>query len=406
MQMEMLIPRRATVSPEEFQAYLAEGAEVEPFHASVVDVAADLSRRIFKDAEARKYPELLALAYWTRKAELQRLTDQYHSLRREDRFLVPRGIIFHLPPRNVDTMFVYSWLLALLTGNRNIIRLSSQRSESTNVLLRLVSDALANAPGSVRDGTVIVSYGHEEALTNLLSAVCDVRVIWGGDGTVATIRRSPLPPHAREITFPDRYSMAAIQARSYEELPEERRQRLVEQFFNDSYWFDQMACSSPRLVIWCGQPSQTKAASRDFFSRLAAHVARTRYSLPAAASIHKLAFACSAVLDLPVTDCQWHPGLIVLTLDSLAGFQRTHPGGGMFFEVHLERLLALAPMLQRRDQTLTWFGFKLDELHTLIRNLNGRALDRLVPIGQALQFHRFWDGYDLLQEFCRQVYIE
>jgi hypothetical protein len=29
-----------------------------------------------------------------------------------------------------------------------------------------------------------------------------------------------------------------------------------------------------------------------------------------------------------------------------------------------------------------------------------------VPIGQALQFHRYWDGYDLLQEFCRCVYIE
>jgi len=37
--------------------------------------------------------------------------------------------------------------------------------------------------------------------------------------------------------------------------------------------------------------------------------------------------------------------------------------------------------------------------------LNGRALDRIVPIGQALQFGRFWDGNDLLQAFCRQVFI-
>ena len=42
----------------------------------------------------------------------------------------------------------------------------------------------------------------------------------------------------------------------------------------------------------------------------------------------------------------------------------------------------------------------------LFQRLNGNAIDRVVPIGQALQFHRFWDGYDLLQEFCRCVYLE
>jgi hypothetical protein len=32
-------------------------------------------------------------------------------------------------------------------------------------------------------------------------------------------------------------------------------------------------------------------------------------------------------------------------------------------------------------------------------------VDRIVPVGQALQFQRFWDGYDLLQELTRHVYI-
>mgnify|MGYP001581189159 FL=1 len=105
-------------------------------------------------------------------------------------------------------------------------------------------------------------------------------------------------------------------------------------------------------------------------------------------------------------ECRRYKGLTVLTLGSLVGFQRSHPGGGLFFEAHLENLLELTTFLGRRDQTLTWFGFAPDELHALVWNLNGRAIDRIVPIGQALQFHRFWDGNDLLQEFCRCVYIE
>jgi len=406
MQIEMLLPQQRVIALEELRSLLAGSTAAEPFHESVVDASVDLSQRIFHDPEARAYPELLALAYWMRKAEMNRLTAQFRSLQLDHRVLTPRGLVFHLPPRNVDTIFVYSWLLAALTGNRSVVRLSPQRSESTSILLRLLRETLAAAAEPARSGTTIVSYGHEEEPTEMLSALCDARVIWGGDQTVEIIRRSPLAPHAKEITFPDRYSLSAIRADAYAGLPEEKRDYLADQFFNDSYWFDQLACSSPRLVVWCGTGPETRSASADFFRRVAGCVERRRYVLPAAASMQKLVYACSAILNSTVEECRRYKGLIVLTLASLAGFQRSHPGGGLFFEAHLESLLELTAFLGRRDQTLTWFGFTPEELHALVRSLNGRAIDRIVPIGQALQFHRFWDGYDLLQEFCRCVYIE
>lgn len=406
MQIEMLLPQQRMIALDELRSLLTGGATAQPFHASVVDASIDLSQRIFHDSEARAYPELLALAYWMRKAEMTRLTAQFHSLRLDHRVLNPRGLVFHLPPRNVDTIFVYSWLLAALTGNRSVVRLSPQRSESTSILLRLLRGTLASAAEPASGGTTIVSYGHEEEPTKMLSALCDARVIWGGDQTVEIIRRLPLAPHAKEITFPDRYSLSAIRADTYAALSEDKRDYLADQFFNDSYWFDQLACSSPRLVVWCGDGSNTRDASKDFFNRVAGCVERRRYVLPAAASMQKLVYACSAILNCPVEECRRSKGLTVLTLGSLADFQRSHPGGGLFFEAHLESLLELTAFLGRRDQTLTWFGFTSDELHALVRSLNGRAIDRIVPIGQALQFHRFWDGNDLLQEFCRCVYIE
>src|SRR5215831_2827238 len=218
MQIEMLLPHQQVLPLEELRSILLRTGSAEPFNGAVVNASIDLSLRIFRDEEARGYPELLALAYWMRKAEITRLCGQFRSLQVDERILTPRGLVFHLPPHNVDTMFVYSWLLAALTGNCSVIRLSPQLSQSTSILLRLLRETLAGAAEPARSSTRIISYGHEEEPTALLSASCDVRVIWGGDHTVETIRRIPLAPHAREITFPDRYSLSAIRADAYTRL--------------------------------------------------------------------------------------------------------------------------------------------------------------------------------------------
>jgi Acyl-CoA reductase (LuxC) len=407
MPVELLLPpRRGPVELDELASWCSRGRPAPPFDPSVTGACASLSQLIMRDRQARAYPELTALAYWIRQAEIARLREEFLRLGRADRLLAPRGTVFHLPPRNVDTMFVYSWLLSALTGNRNVIRLSPLRSESTDVLLRLFGQALGAAASPAAESTLVVSYGHEEAPTALLSSLCDVRVIWGGDQTVAAIRRSPLPPHARELTFPDRYSLSALRAGAYLELSAEDRTRLADQFFNDCFWFDQMACSSPRLTIWCGAPGPCRDASADFFPRVATCAARRQYVVPAATSMRKLVFSASAAIERPVSACRRLTELTVLTLDTLAGFDRAHCGGGLFFEVQLEQLATLAPALGRKDQTLTTFGFEEEELRQFAGLLNGGAIDRIVPIGQALQFGRFWDGLDLLQEFCRHIHLD
>ncbi|MGB8733297.1 MAG: acyl-CoA reductase [Candidatus Sulfotelmatobacter sp.] len=404
MPVELLFPQQGPVSLTDLQAKLVAGSVTQPFEASVVDACVNLSQRILRDPGARRYPELLALAFWMRKAELHRLHQQFDLLQREDRLLVPCGTVFHLPPRNVDTMFVYSWLLSALTGNFNVIRLSPQRSGSTDELLRFFCETLEHAGPPAREGTWIVSYGHEEEPTEALSALCDMRVIWGGDHTVSTIRRIPIPPHARETVFADRFSLAAIEAASYLDLNESRRAVLAKKFFDDAFWFDQMACSSPRLVVWCGTQAKTLAASADFFPRVNDY-AMSHTKVEPGQSMHRFLSSCLAVLDRPVTDYRRFPALSVLTLASLSDLSRDHPGGSFFLECQVERLAEIVPALRRRDQTLTWFGFSPEELKTMAVTLNGRALDRIVPIGQALQFGRFWDGNDLLQSFCRQVFI-
>jgi hypothetical protein len=62
-------------------------------------------------------------------------------------------------------------------------------------------------------------------------------------------------------------------------------------------------------------------------------------------------------------------------------------------------------VITRKDQTITAFGWHSQELREFVRAILGRGVDRVVPIGQALQFNRYWDGYDLFTEFTRTIYV-
>jgi hypothetical protein len=217
---------------------------------------------------ARKYPELMALAFWMRKANLARLERSFIE-EVGQRLLVPRGTVFHLAPSNVDTIFIYSWFLALLSGNRNIIRISSKRSEQSFALIQTIIDLLDDAKHSdIAIRNLLIRYPANDEITSSLSAVCDVRVIWGGNNTVEQIRSIPIPPTSLDIAFANKYSIAIIHAQEWILKSDFYRAAEVEKFWNDAYWFDQMGCSSPRLVLWVGNKELVDRAAQNFWELL------------------------------------------------------------------------------------------------------------------------------------------
>ena len=406
MTVEQVVPASASVELSDvLDAFAQPRATLEPFSDAVLQFCAEFSNALFKDAEARSFPELQALAFWMRKAELLRMREEFEKLATAASVRVPRGLVFHVPPTNVDTIFLYSWLVAVLTGNRNIIRLSPRASRQTQVICRIFNSSLQAAGSALRCNTVVLRYGHEIEITAQISVAADVRIMWGGDATIRTIGAIPVAPHSTQLTFPDRYSFAVISAGRYLEASPDRRERLAEECFNDIFWFDQMACSSPRLLLWQGQPAQAAAASREFMVLLKAQTERKRYRVQPATRLDRFTFACAAAIDQTADAYQDLQQFTVLDVDRLEQMSREHCGGGLLFQHRIARLEDLIPFVQRRDQTMTYFGFEPEELRTLVRRLNGRGLDRVVPAGQALQFNRLWDGYDLFQELTRHVHI-
>lgn len=399
---QQLLPERAQFALDEVLSRLRATPVAIPFEASRRDFIADVARELGR--RGRGLPETQALAYWMRKAEVHRLAESFSALGTEHCVLMPRGTVFHIPPANVDTLFVYSWALSTLVGNRNIVRLSSRATDQSNLIIDTIRDVLRDHPG-VEGSTVMITYGHDDAITRAISAESDVRVIWGGDATVNRVRAVPLPPHASELVFADRFSMAAIGLSAYEALRAADRDRLAELFFNDAYWFDQLGCSSARLVIWVG-PGQPATASSDFYARVRSVARAKHYEVDTSAAIAKLSQSHRTMIDAEVN--RYSAPDNVMTVLSMAEFPDVRGefcGAGLFYELHVEGLDDIVPHVKRADQTLATFGIPESDLQRFVHELRGRGIDRIVPFGQALQFNRFWDGYDLLAELTRKVTI-
>ena len=407
VKVERILPSPGWTTTEDLKAELrSTPSRLQPFAPEILEFVAGFSRAIFQSKEAAVYPELTALAFWMRKAELQRLSQDFHAANAPGVLWMPRGLVLHFPPANVDTIFVYSWLLATLTGNRSVLRLSTRSSPQTNLLCDLLAARLKCTGPELQDSITVLRYGHDPAITAELSSMCDVRVIWGGNAAVSAIRAVPLPYHAKEIAFPDRSSLSVIHAGQYLALEEAPAQELAHAFYNDVFWFDQMACSSPRQLVWVGDSESVRIAARQFIQRLAEMTASHGYTVAPAAWLQKLVFTCRAILEQPVSSVVSNPSMTVLELDQMASPPEEHCGAGLLFQVRANALLDLVPHLHRRDQTLSYFGFSEDQLKALAVALAGAAIDRFVPIGRALDFHRYWDGYDLVREFTRAVWID
>ena len=379
-----------------------------PFSVLAKTLVGRFSRRLAQDPRSRTFPEVISLAHWLRPRAIEDLETRFLAGLPQDTYALGRGVALHFAPGNVDTIFLYSALLSVLAGNPTVVRVSSRASQQIAILTDVLDTILQDPMlAEMRDRLRILRYPRDMSITATLSASCDLRVIWGGNASVLDIRSLPLPPRGRDVAFPDRWSLCVLDARSV--LAEDTDMAaLARNFVNDAYWFDQMACSSPRLVLWHGTAAEAEAASARFWSVVEAASGSFAQSMQAVQFVNKLVAQCIAAIDGIATRLRPAASNIVsvATLARLdpPAHDLLHIGGGFFWQAHLPDLDALAPLLDSGSQTLTSHGIAADIwADWTIRHAAG--IDRIVPVGQALQFDTIWDGMDLLREFTRLVAI-
>ena len=354
-----------------------------------------LSKILLGKAEARSSPDVMTFAFWCRKASLSEQKRAYE----ETRFRVGRGMVFHIAPSNVPLNFAYSFVAALLAGNASVVRLPSKDFRQTEMVCEAMHSMLEQVP-ELRPYIAFIKYGHEQDINDWLSAECDVRVIWGGDRTIGLVRKSQLSARAAEITLADRYSIAVIQSDRY--LQAEDKKNIARGFYNDTYYTDQNACTSPCLVIWLG--SEIEKAQKIFWEQLH-DIARNEYDLQPVQAVDKLVQFCLLASHIPVKIIRGSDNIVnrvlLEKLDEDAANFKGH--SGFFMEYKADSLDDMLPICKERCQTVSYFGIEQEEWKEFLCRNAIKGVDRIVPIGTTLDFRLTWDGIDFIRRMSREI---
>lgn len=374
----------------------------EPFDDIVCEFLAEFSTRLRSAKDAMAHNDLAALSFWCRRAHIRQLKEQFEN--GETRLGL--GQVFHVAPSNVPVNFFYSYVFGLLAGNANVVRLPSRESAQESIIFSVLDELLSEEKyAALRPLSTFVRYPHDSTLTNEFSKDCDARIIWGGDDTIAEIRRSPVPVRAAEIAFADRYSFCVMTEDAVRELDEQALSQLTAGFFNDSYLMDQNACSSPHLVIWLG--GMGEGAER-FWKALQGTVEH-KYDLPPVHAVSKYTELLSAIVTMDTLASVKRLGNAVyrIGLSRLPADIDSHRGHfGTFFEYAAADLGELAPIVNNKYQTLTYFGVDKSKLTEFVVANRLTGIDRIVPVGSALDIDVNWDGINVLQSLSRLVKVQ
>jgi Acyl-CoA reductase (LuxC). len=366
-----------------------------PFDCDVISFLNDLSSELRKN---RGYPDVATFGFWCRKAALLQEKEKYDDV--SERF--GKGIVFHSTPSNVPVNFAFSFAAGLLAGNANIVRLPGKPFEQAGIISDAISRLLGHNHKNMAPYIAFVKFPPMKEISDAFSALCNVRVIWGGDMTVDELRQSKIPARTTEITFADRHSIAVIDADAY--LAEERKDAVIQNFYNDTYYSDQNACTSPRIIFWKGD--KTAEAKADFWKRVHGLVIE-KYSLAPVQSVGKLNAMYSVASQKKVKLENSQDMLITrLAVNEIQKDLMDYKyNSGFYFEKDIDSLDDIVNVCDIRCQTVTYFGVKEEEFRKFLEESRPIGIDRIVPMGKSMDFALIWDGYDLIRQMSRKVTI-
>jgi len=371
-------------------------APMQPFSEEVIEFLNDLSKKVM--LKGKNYSDVVSFGFWCRRSAILKKKNKYDDL--STRY--GRGLGFHIAPSNVPVNFAFSFASGLLAGNANIIRVPSKDFPQVSIICNAINNLLSTKYKKLLPYICMIKYPAGSQLTGLLSSICDSRVIWGGNTTISEIRKYPLKPRANEITFADRHSIAVINADEY--ISSADKNKISLNFYNDTYFSDQNACTAPRVVIWLGE---NKAAAKSEFWQCLHTLAKSKYKLTPVQSVSKLhsLYKIASFHDVKLikSEDQLITRIQIKQLDNnLMSFKGN---SGFFIEYDADNLGEILPLCDEQCQTLTYYGLSKKELSNFFLDFKPRGIDRTVPIGNSMDFALVWDGYDLIRMLSRKVSV-
>lgn len=367
------------------------------FDERVLSFIGDLAQELKSCKEIVDLPDLQTFSFWARKNNLSLMKNKYgESMARRG-----LGVAFHITPSNVPTNFLYSLVFGLLSGNANIIRLTSKDYPQ----IRVVTDTLNLIKNKQRHLEVLnriclIRYEKIDSITESILNFSDIKILWGSDETLQLIRGLKQPVDCRELLFINKHSISLLSADYLIELNQKRKseyETFIKEFYRDTFLFDQNGCSSPTHVYWVGSEKQVILVRKFFWQDLQAFI-KSNYSLDYGLSMRKFTEACKFLAQNPTVELFYHFGnwlyLFWFNSDHLTS-NSERLRFGSFIESRIDSLTQFANQVDNRVQTVTYKGFKLENIMDLVKSNPKSGIDRIVPVGTAISMDINWDGMDI-----------
>ncbi len=367
-----------------------------PFSEEAIAFLNALSKKLM--AYGKEYSDVATFGFWCRKAALLKEKEKYDDLSTR----LGRGIVFHSTPSNVPVNFAFSFASGLLAGNANIVRLPAKDFAQIQIICACINELLSGEFAHLAPYICMVKYASDKQITDFFSSICHTRVIWGGDQTIENIRQSPLSPRATEITFSDRHSIAVIHADEY--LKMANKENIAIDFYNDTFFTDQNACTSPRIIIWLGD--EKEKAKKIFWQSIHEFV-KNKYQIKPVQVVGKLNALFKVAADHDVHLMRQEDQLITrVKLENLfENLMDYKYNSGFFFEYDANELADILPLCDIKCQTLTYLGLSTTVIKEFFLNCRPFGVDCAVPVGKSMDFTLVWDGYDLIRELSRKFSV-
>ena len=375
-----------------------------PFSNLVCDFLGDFSENLKRNKKANKFSDLMAAAFWCRKNNI--ISKKKFYLDSFNR--VGLGVVFHVPPSNIEINFLYTFIFGLLSGNSNIIRLSKKKGKRTHLILNILNKTFKKKKYLfLKNNNSFIEYDKNDEISGKISLISDARMIWGGDQTINYFKKFETHPRCRDIMFSDRYSLAILNSDKINLANDSEMYKLSQNFFNDTYLNDQMSCSSPHLILWLGK--KINKAKDKFWNNLEKYV-KKKYSLLDNTAIQKYTHFlnfCALYKD-DIKEFKTHKNYIhrVELKKMIKNIDKFKSFGGFFIESNINKISDIKNIVNKNFQTLSYYGFEKKILKNKIKFNEFKGIDRVVPIGQTLDIDLAWDGFDIIKQLTRVVEVK
>ncbi len=313
---------------------------------------------------------------------------------------VPRGIICHWVAGNVMTLPFFSLIQSILVRNKNLIRVSKNTIQSTNILLEHIknfSSEKFSGKELLKLNKFLYFKSENTELNNTLSLIADARVIWGGINAVDNILKLEKLSHCEDIVFGPKYSFAVIDS---EGLRSPKLDYYIENLVKDIIFVEQTACTSPHTIFIENNIENVIDKLVYYFKK---HTMNREYTktgnLVSNINFKRSEFVIKGDKIKFGENNDWS-----ILINNEIKLEEPIYGRTVFLK-KIKDLEEIYPLITNEVQSIGAFIPDFYKLKEFAKNVGYRGVARVIPPGLMHIYDTPWDGMLLLHRLVRWIKV-